>query len=178
MRYQSLALIAFVAWAVPLSSAAQEVPRAEVSGGYSWARHDGEDMNGWNASATLNLREWIGLSADVSGLYSSVGNTDRARYPVLAGPRVSLRWGRFAPFAYALAGALHTRSHLEFLTVSIAECETDPMMALGGGLGVRLSDRWAGEVKADAAIVRSRGRTDQSPRLSGGLVLRIGELRR
>ena len=36
-------------------------------------------------------------------------------------------------------------------------------MALGGGLGVRLSTRWSGEVKADAALVRSRGDTDRFP---------------
>lgn len=177
MKGYTLVLV-LVASLVPLSSAAQEAPRAEVFGGYSWARDGGADLNGWNASVTLNLREWLGISTEISGLYASLGNTDRSRYSVLAGPRVSLRWGRFAPFAYAFAGAFHTRSHLEFLSVSITEGETDPGMALGGGLGVHLSERWSGEVKADAALVRSRGRTDSTPRLSGGLVLRVGELRR
>lgn len=168
-------VLALLALAVPLSSAAQEVPRAEVFGGYSFARDRGQDTNGWDVCATLNLRGWLGLSADVTGHYTSLGNTDRSRHSVLAGPRVSLRRGRFAPFAYALAGAFHTRSHIEFLTVSFAERETDPGMALGGGLGVRLSERWAGEVKADYALVRSRGRTDSDPRVFGGLVVRVGE---
>ena len=178
MRHTPLALAVLLTLGVPLSSAAQETPRAEMFGGYSWARDDSRNMNGWNASVTLNLREWLGISTDISGLYTSLGNTDRCRYWVLAGPRVSLGWGRFTPFAYALAGAVHTRSELEFLSVSIDEGSTDPGMALGGGLGVRLSDRWSGEVKAEAALVRSGGDTDSAPRLSGGLVLRIGALRR
>jgi hypothetical protein len=133
-------------------------------------------MNGWNGAVTLNLRKWLGVSADVSGQYATLGATDRTRYAVLAGPRVSPWRGRFTPFAYALAGAFHTRSHLEFLSVSVSEGETDPGAALGGGVDVRVSDRWAAEAKADAALIRSRGRTESNPRLFGGLVLRFGRL--
>jgi hypothetical protein len=169
-------ILALLASAVPVSSAAREAPRVELLGGYSLARDDGQDTNGWDAGATLNLRGWLGLSADVTGHRESLGNTGRSRHSVLAGPRLSLRWGRFAPFAFALAGAFRTRSNLEFLSVSFAESDTVPGMALGGGLGVRLFGRWGVEVKADYAFVRSRGRTDSDPRAFGGLVVRFGAL--
>jgi hypothetical protein len=167
--------LAFVA-CTPLPSAAQEAARVDVFGGYAFVRDDDRNMHGWNGAVTLNLREWLGVIADVSGQYASLGTTDRARFAALAGPRVSPWRGRFTPFAYALAGAFHTRSRLAFLSVSASEGETDPGAAFGGGVDVRVSGRWAAEVKADAALIRSRDRTASDPRLFGGLVLRFGRL--
>jgi hypothetical protein len=176
VRHAAVAFaLAFVA-CTPLPSAAQETARVEVFGGYAFARDDDRNMHGWNGTVTLSLREWLGISADVSGQYASLGATDRARFALLAGPRVSPWRGRFTPFAYALAGAFHTRSRLEFLSVSVSEGETDPGAALGGGVDVRVSARWAAEVKADAALIRSSGRTESTPRLFGGLLLRFGRL--
>jgi len=165
--------LAFVVWA-PLPSAAQESARTEIFGGYSFARDDDRNMHGWNGTVTLNLRKWLGASADVSGQYVTLDATDRARFAVLAGPRVSPWRGGFTPFAYALAGVFHTRSNLEFLSVSVTEGETHPGIAFGGGVDVRVSGRWAAEVKADAALIRSRGRTESDPRFFAGLVRRFG----
>lgn len=176
MRYGPLAALILVlaGWAVPASADAQDTPRTEVFGGYAWARDDDRDMNGWDGSITFNLGKWFGVSADVSGLRTSLGNTALCQYAVLAGPRVSVPMGRFTPFGYALAGAFHARSRLEFLSVSNTEGTTEPAVALGGGVNVMLSGRWAGAVKADAAVVRSDGRTDVAPRVFGGVVLRLG----
>jgi hypothetical protein len=176
VRYAAVTFVlAFIA-CMPLPCAAQESARAEAFGGYAFARNDDRNMHGWNGAVTLNLRRWLGVSADISGQYVALGATDRARFALLAGPRVSPWRGRFTPFAYALAGAFHTRSRLEFLSVSVTEEETDPGAALGGGVDVRVSGPWAAEVKADAALIRSRGRTESNPRLFGGLVIRFGSL--
>ena len=176
MRHAAVAFALALVACTPLPSAAQESARAEVFGGYAFARDDDRNMHGWNGAVTLNLWKWLGVSADVTGQYMELGATDRARFAVLAGPRVSPWRGRFTPFAYALAGAFHTRSRLEFLSVSVTEGETDPGAALGGGVDVRVSGRWAAEVKADAALIRSGGRTESYPRLFGGVVLRFGRL--
>ena len=176
MRHAAVAFALALVACTPLPSTAQESARAETFGGYAFARDDDRNMHGWNGAVTLNLWKWLGVSADVSGQYASLGATDRARFAMLAGPRVSPWRGRFTPFAYALAGAFHTRSRLEFLSVTVTEGETDPGAALGGGVDVRVSGRWAAEVKADAALIRSRGRTESNPRLFGGLVLRFGHL--
>jgi len=178
VRHTAIAFaLAFIACA-PFPCAAQERARAEAFGGYAYSRDDGRNIHGWDGAVTLNLRSWLGVSADVSALYTSLGATDRTRFAVLGGARVSPWRGRFTPFAYALAGAFHTRSRLEFLNASVTEGETDPGAALGGGLDVRVFGRWAAEVKADAALIRSRGQTESNPRLFGGLVLRFGRLQR
>ena len=176
MRQTAVAFaLAFVV-CTPLRSAAQKSARTEVFGGYAFARDDDRNLHGWNGAVALYLRKWLGVSADISGQYVALGATDRARFAVLAGPRVSPWRGRLTPFAYALAGAFHTRSNLEFLGVSVTEGETDPGAALGGGVDVGVSSRWAAEVKADAALIRSRGRTESSPRLFAGLVVRFGRI--
>lgn len=158
----------------PLPCAAQESARAEAFGGYAFARDHDRNMHGWDGAVTFSVSKWLGVSADISGQYVALGPTDRARFALLGGARVSPWRGRFTPFGYALAGAFHTRSHLEFLSVSVNEGETDPGAALGGGVGVRVSGRWAAEVKADAALIRSKGRTESNPRLFAGLALRFG----
>src|SRR5205814_9645347 len=141
--------------------------RAEAFGGYAFDREDAWNLHRWTGAVSLGLRTGVGVSEDVRGHYAALGAPDRARFAVLAGPRVSLWRRRFTPFAYVLAGAFHTRSHLAFLSVSVSEGETDPGAALGGGVDVRVSGRWAAEVKADAALIRSRGRTESNPRLFG-----------
>jgi hypothetical protein len=176
VRHAAVAFALALVACTPLPSAAQEVTRVDVFGGYAFARDDDRNMHGWNGAVTFNLREWLAITADVTGQYLSLGVTDRARFAVLAGPRVSPWRGRFTPFAYALAGAFHTRSHLEFLSVSVNEGVTDPGAALGGGVDVRVFGQWLAEVKADAALIRSSGRTESHPRLFGGLVLRFGGL--
>lgn len=174
MRQAAVAFVVALVASTPLPCAAQDFARAEAFGGYAFARDDDRNMHGWNGAVTFNLRRWLGVSADITGQYVALGATDRARFAVLAGPRVSPWRGRFTPFAYALAGAFHTQSRLEFLSVSVSEGNTDPGAALGGGVDVRVSGRWAAEVKADAALIRSSGRTESNPRLFGGLVLRFG----
>jgi hypothetical protein len=176
VRKTAVAFVLALVACTPLPCAAQELARAEAFGGYVFARDDDRNMHGWNGAVTLNIREWLGVSADISGQYVALGATDRARFAVLAGPRVSPWSGRVTPFGYALAGAFHTRSRLDFLSVSVTEGETDPGAALGGGVDVRLSNRWTAEVKADAALIRSKGQTESYPRLFAGLAVRFGAL--
>ena len=63
-----------------LSTMAQDYPKAEVFGGYSFLHADdslsfrsagGANLHGWNASVTANLDRWFGLTADFSGHYDS-----------------------------------------------------------------------------------------------------------
>ena len=65
----------FLAWPFALTLAAQDTPKVEVFGGYSHLRLTNDsglepaDLNGWNASAKLNVTPRIGLLADFSGDY-------------------------------------------------------------------------------------------------------------
>ena len=54
---------------VALSPAiAQDVSKAEVFGGYSWA---GGNFHGWNAAVMGNVTKRFGIVADFSGHYGS-----------------------------------------------------------------------------------------------------------
>src|ERR1700733_2124508 len=76
--------------ALAASSKAQDFPRAEIFGGYSYLSFDvagardklesvtGDDLsfipgrlnlNGWEASLDVNLNRWVGVEGDFSGHY-------------------------------------------------------------------------------------------------------------
>src|ERR1044071_5612273 len=127
-----------------LPVAAQDAPKAEVFGGYSWA---GGNFHGWNTSVTVNVSKSFGLVADISGHY---GN--EVDGPILVkqdahsfhfGPRFAHRGKRLTPFAYALFG--FTRFH-ESATISgqrLSDADTGFSSALGGGLDMKLNTRVA-----------------------------------
>src|SRR5215831_19351502 len=85
---------------LPVAAMAQDTPRAQVFGGYSYFRADGqggpgENMNGWNGQVTGNLNKWLGLTSDFSGLYGhqtvlGIKSND-AIYTYGFGPTVSYR---------------------------------------------------------------------------------------
>lgn len=72
---------------------AQEYPKAEFFGGYSYLRTDSEEidlvvgnqiatgkshagnLNGFNLSANYNPTKWLGIVIDFGGLYGSIDNT-------------------------------------------------------------------------------------------------------
>src|SRR5687767_290046 len=71
---------------------AQETPKAEIFGGYSYA---GTGSHGFNGSVSGNFNEWFGLTVEASGQYSRLsdqGFTETIRtHSLLFGPRFSLR---------------------------------------------------------------------------------------
>lgn len=57
-------------------AAAQETPKLDIFGGYSYGRiktgsFGPGNLNGWDASVTYNLTPWLGLEAEGSGHYGS-----------------------------------------------------------------------------------------------------------
>lgn len=151
-----------------LSAVAQEYPRAEVFGGYSFFRADGgTNMNGWNASVSGNLNSWFGLVADFSGHYDSRSTRSELSLPgipgfpasptfltvvtsesnihnFLAGPRFSYRkTEKITPFANVLFGASRRHSESEISLGGLGRTfvegnNTSFAAALGGGLDVQL----------------------------------------
>ena len=115
---------------VSASARAQENPRGEVSGGFSYLHAGpGSNLYGWDTSAAGNLNSWFGIVGEFSGHYQSSGGTiafptppivvpvpvvavsaDSNLYTFLFGPRLSYRKDkRFTPFAHILPGL--ARSH-------------------------------------------------------------------
>lgn len=148
------------------SAAAQEFPRAEVFGGYSFASIETGTISGrlsqsgWNASVAGNVNRWLGFVGDFSGNYGSHDGVKRNAHSFLFGPRVSYRGNdRVTPFVHGLFGV--TRAHRDIFDPGIpppaipGQTETAFSMALGGGLDVRASDALALRViQADYLMTR------------------------
>lgn len=152
-------LVLVAAVLVAAAAVAQDAPKAEVFGGYSYLRSSGNSFNGWEGQGTAYLNRYFGVTADVSGSYRSpsvsafgvdvTGSANQHLYNFLFGPTVTGRFGNHAVFAHALFGA--SRSSLS-AGVSIpivggfstgVNSATAFGMALGGGFDLGLSEHFA-----------------------------------
>ena len=97
-------LLAGSAWAQNNSS----FYRADLYGGYSFINQDTngkaarQNMNGWEASATVNANHRIGVEGAVSVYYENIGNALEADIGAndhffAAGPRFTVRTSSFTP---------------------------------------------------------------------------------
>lgn len=158
-------------------AAAQDAPRAEVFGGYTYA---GGGAHGWDASAAGNVNGWLGLVADVSGQYAGLeepGVRERIRtHAFLFGPQFSVRRNRrVTPFARALFGASHVSTEAAEAGQIFSFSDTSFAVALGGGLDVKVKEGLAVRVvQLDYVRTGFFGETQNKGRLSFGLVLRLG----
>jgi len=133
-------LLALLVLLFPISVAAQQTPKVEVFGGYSYLQLTEQSrtllksasLNGWNASVKLNVMPRIGLLADFSGHYGQRGlipytiNSlttpgeltrveaapgDMRQHTFLFGPEVRLiRRDRLTVNVRALVGVAHTNT--------------------------------------------------------------------
>jgi len=182
-----------------LPVAAQEAPKAELFGGYSYANFDagnGADrlnLNGWNASVAGNFNRWFGVVGDFSGQYGSQAGVKRNSHSFLFGPRFSARQNEWVtPFVHALFGT--TRAHRESDSVEPARTENAFSTAIGGGLDVKAGetlsirlaqadyfltrfDEASGIVCIQSTILpcpTTRAGTQHNFRFSTGVVFRFG----
>jgi hypothetical protein len=157
--------IAGLALAVPAVASAQDVPRFEVFGGYSYgsirAYVADESLgagpgtvafprfgsNGWTGSVAVNATPWFAVIADVSSLYATptrtIGvtpvNVNMHEHNYLFGPRLSGRYGRWTIFCQGLFGEGHA-----WVSVGIPEVITpirivNTELAMAAGVGVDLT---------------------------------------
>jgi opacity protein-like surface antigen len=127
---QRLFLAAGLCIALSVAARAQEFPKAEVFGGYSYGNFGPvlsgagrTNLNGWNASVGVNVNRWFGLVTDFDGHYGSskafipfppipctptacgftISENDKF-HNFLFGPQFSLRTKKLTPFVHALFG--------------------------------------------------------------------------
>jgi opacity protein-like surface antigen len=161
-----------------LSSAmAQEAPRAEVFGGYSWA---GGNFHGWNASVTGNITKRFGIVADFSGHYGSEVDgpllIHEDAHSFLFGPRFAFRGKRLTPFVYALFGATRFHESAIISGQKLSDSDTGFSSALGGGLDVKVNDRVAIRAfQLDYFRPNFFGEAHNRGRLAVGVVLHLGK---
>jgi opacity protein-like surface antigen len=144
--------------ALPVAMMAQDYPKAEVFGGYSYVRAQGLNVNGWDAAVAGNVNDWFGVKADFGGYYKN----GESLYSFLFGPQFSYRKDeRVTPFVHTLFGGVHATGDTSFA------------WAIGGGLDVKVADYVAVRIiQADYLGTRFGGTTQNNARLSFGIVFR------
>jgi opacity protein-like surface antigen len=140
--------------------------KAELFGGYQFARISGVDLNGWEAALTGNLNHWFGVTGDFSGAYCCGGSG----YTFMGGPVISE--GRtLKPFVHALFGGFHASAN----GFGIAASANGFAMAVGGGLDVKAARHMAIRVgQVDWFMLRANGGSlNRNVRYSAGIVFRF-----
>ena len=151
----------------------------ELSGAYSFLHDPRDDANlpaGWMAGATAPVSPWLSIAGEVGGNQRTVsGYGSDFRLSVLAamaGPRASVRIGRFTEFVPVLAGVVFGSGSGFGVTTANTAFGVQP----GIGLDYPLTSRLAGRVQVDVRVIRGRS-NGASPgdqiRALAGLVYRF-----
>ena len=133
-----LLLVLGTAW----PAAAQDTPRVQVFGGYSYTRFDSPSfgfsspsgLNGYNFAPAFNLIRNFGVVAEVSGQYGS--NLDLR--DIAVGPQFLYPKGKALFFGHALIGSARS-----LVRVGNSEEDTARAVVLGGGMDFDLTSRFA-----------------------------------
>ncbi len=158
---------------------------AEVFGGYSAMRLEGDNVSGASLAATWPLAGSLRLAGEASAQRGLVQGQDLDEWALLVGPVFSpWRAGRLSPFVHAKAGAVRSRRQVEVFGVAIGPdglcdggCPSQTGFAaeLGGGLDIRLGDRLGVRLpQVDYRLTRLDGDDADRLRVSAGLVYRFG----
>jgi hypothetical protein len=150
---------------------AQEQPKATIFGGYSYVRNGGNDvisnntlggstsLNGWEGQGTYNFTPYVGLTADINGMYRTVASfsllpglsasANQRLYSFLFGPTIRANFGRVAVFGHALFGEAHSSLGAGLslpiiggLSQSLTGANAFAM-AFGGGVDIPVSRHFA-----------------------------------
>jgi opacity protein-like surface antigen len=172
------ALLVFVSGA----AMAQDHPKAELFGGYSYMRvNPGSGFSGinlptgWHASVAGNFNDWFGIAGDFSGNYGSPSilglSVDTKVHTYTFGPRISYRKNeKITPFAHAMFGGANVRGSAFGVGVS----ESGFAMTLGGGVDAKINDHFAFRVaQFDYVMTRISGDNQHNFRISTGIVIRF-----
>ena len=161
-----------------LAAMAQDYPKAEVFGGYSYVHSSilstGFNFNGASGSIAYNPHPNWGLVADIGGYHTNTLGADASVVTYLFGPKIASRSNeRFTPFAQALFGGAHIGSGV--LGVS----ENGFALALGGGVDANVNYNVAVRVgQVEYLLTKfNDGLNDRqtSVRISAGVVFRFGK---
>ncbi len=161
---------------------AQEAPAAEWFGGFSYSGVRPDFLAergkapGWHADMALNTG-LFGVITDVSTHYGASDGTNFSLATFLFGPRFARRGKNVTWFFQSLYGVsyLNADGHVFGPDLGLAD-SSFAFAPAGGGIDLRLSDKFAFRVfQFDAVFTNlGRGGAQFQPRVSTGIVLRLG----
>jgi membrane-associated protease RseP (regulator of RpoE activity) len=157
---------------------AQDVPRAEIFGGYSYLNIDTNGLTkrqsipyGANLSFTGNVTPWIGAETNFAAYYKKILGVDVYDYSFVFGPRIHYKWAFF-----------HVMFGMDDLVGKgggITASQSSPAGAIGGGGIFKLSRHIGIEGSIDYAlthhnIVGGPGVVQNNCRSALGVVFTFG----
>ena len=133
---------------------AQDAPKVELTGNYSYMRFNPENsniiapfsLNGGGGSAVFFLNHWIGIKAEFEGYADTTRKLKATGTPVSAnlftynvGPEIKFRTPHFEPFVDAMFGGAHSNAFVN--VCHNTECVGSPSnnafdFILGGGIDI------------------------------------------
>jgi hypothetical protein len=175
MRNAGLALVVLMAPALVsvVSGAARRPAGPDVFVGYSYTHAGEADLHGWEASGSYPLGTSLRIVADLAGHYGSFAQAELTQATFMAGARWTWAKARFRPFVEGLLGGVRTKTAVPDLSVS--DSDIDWGGALGGGVDYLVKGRWAARAQAALLLLRAEGAWESDPRLSLGIVYRLGQ---
>ena len=169
--------VVFALSLLAVSSPAQQIPAADVSGGYSYFRIGGSggvNLNGFSTSAAYNANDWFGVVGDLGVYHGSPSGVGLTALTYTVGPRFTIRKSdKVVPFAQTLFGGSHVSASFGGFSGS-----ANPFTySFGGGAEVRLSNSGKVALRPEVEYfgLRANGSTGNCVRISVGIVYRIGE---
>lgn len=162
-----------------ISAAAQDYPRAEIFGGYSYVRANvvgtNFNFNGGSGSFAFNPSHWWGVVADGGFYHNGDFGVSTSLITYLFGPKFAYHGaGRVTPFAQALFGGAHANEAF----IGITATQNAFSMALGGGIDIRATRHFAFRaVQAEYLMTKftdGSNNRQNNARVSIGIVYRLG----
>ncbi len=160
------ALFVLCVFAIAGFAMAQDLPKADVFGGYSYMRVNpsGVNANGWEAALTGNFTENFGITADFSGHYARGAHI----YTYVFGPQIAARVDKLKPFGHVLLGGNSIGDG--------GSSDTSYALLLGGGLDVDFVQPISIRLgQADYVRTHHFDRGQNDFRFSIGIVVHLGE---
>jgi opacity protein-like surface antigen len=131
---------------LPAALFAQEVPTAEVFGGFSTSSLGGSNQHyGWVGAVAYNVTSEFGLVGDFGGLYNTEEGTgfkdvNRA-HTFLFGPRYSARADKATGFVHFLLGAAKNTNKFTSGSTTTTTKDTNFALAIGGGMDINAGEK-------------------------------------
>ena len=159
-------------------SAAQEMPRIQVFGGYSYTRYDTPSfgfanttgLNGYTFSPAYNVIRGFGVMAELSGQYKTGANLR----DVAVGPQFLYARGNMLLSAHVLFGEARS-----LVQVGGPQEDSSRVVSFGGGLDYTISSRFAVRAfQVDYLHTSLFNTTQNNLRFSTGLVYRWGSIKK
>jgi len=162
---------------------AQEFPKAEIFGGYSFVRASVSgsttlNVNGLNVAATGNVNRLLGITVDFGQQVGTCcSSTDYKFRSFLVGPQFTYRkHEKITPFAHVLVGDARFSSQLNPDVAILRYHENSLAVAFGGGVDVHLYSVLAVRlIQLDDYMTGFSKDRQNNLRLGFGIVLRLGQ---